>query len=211
MEEKKESNFLCVAITGNFGSGKSTVAGIIADAGYKVISTDLLAQEIMKTDTRVKNNIISAFGSDSYQADGNPNKQFLAENVFGNSEANISNLTKLNQIVHPAVIEEMMNRVEYYESTGEQIVFVESALVFEAGLDEGFDYIIAVLAPEEQILKRASLRGILPEDAANRMKSQMSAQEKVKLSDFVIENKSDMNALIESTNFILTLLKSMVG
>jgi len=202
--------FLCIGLTGNFLSGKTTVAKMISSMGYKVITTDDLAKDIMNNHTEIKQKIIDNFGNDAYHDSGELNRQHLASLVFADSEAGKTSIELLESIVHPHVIDEMILLVDKYENAGEKIVFVESALIFEAELDEGFDYIINVTAPMEIVLKRAEKRGFTREQALHRLSRQISPEEKSRYSDFTIENKGSEEDLRNSTEFIVNLLKSMI-
>jgi len=203
-------SFLCIGLTGNFLSGKTTVANILSSMGYKVISTDILAKEIMNSNQTVKKNIIEKFGKDAYTVSGELNNQYLSDMVFSDTVECNKDIETLDLIVHPPVIEEMIRLADNYEEGGEKIVFVESALIFEAELDEGFDYIINIAAPLESILKRAELRGFTREQALHRLSRQMSPDEKSRFSDFTIENKGSRDELKNSTEFIVNLLKNII-
>ena len=109
---------LVIGITGGIGSGKSSVAKIIQEAGYKVISTDDKAKEIMVTDLNVKQKLIEAFGDESFLFDGTLNKSYISSQVFGETEIHQKNLIKLNSITHPTVIEFMINQVKFAEEIG---------------------------------------------------------------------------------------------
>ena len=210
IEDNEIKSFLCVGLTGNFLSGKTTVAKILSSLGYKVISTDNLAKEIMNSNQTVKKSITEKFGKESYNDNGELNSKFLAGIVFADNTDGNKSIDILDSIVHPPVIEEMISLVDNYEESGEKLIFVESALIFEAELDEGFDYIINVAAPMESILKRAELRGFTREEALHRLSRQMSPEEKSRYSDFTIENKGSEEELKNSTEFIVNLLKCMV-
>ena len=137
-----------VGITGGIGTGKTTLAKIIENLGYKVIYTDLLAKKIMTENPEIKKKIIDAFGEMSYQIDGSINNKYIADIVFGENGGQNDKLNTLNRIVHPAVIEEMINETEKLEQNGEEIVFIESARIYELNLQEGFDFIIVVDSKE---------------------------------------------------------------
>ncbi len=206
---EKQNKSIVIGITGGISSGKTTAAKIIEKRGYPVIYTDEIAKRVMVQDSPVKNKIISTFGEESYLPGGKINKKYLAEKVFsGNSSSKA--LEKLNRIVHPPVIEKMSDEVENYEKSGSKLIFVESALIFEAGLEEGFDYIVTVDADDEIRMKRyIEKTGEAPDTAAGRIKEQMPAEEKKKLADFVINNNGGLEQLNESISFFLNIFESM--
>jgi dephospho-CoA kinase len=196
-----------VAITGSIGSGKSTVAEYIKSKGFPVINTDDKAKELMVTDQKVIKAIKKEFGDDIYSDKGELNKQKLADLVFGEDKESQERLARLNALVHPAVIDFMIAEVRRLEEEGEALVFVESALVFEAQLEEGFDYIIAVYLDEETSIKRAAVRLGQPEEAIRkRMANQISPESKKGHADFVIDNSGTKEDAEKSVDFLLTIL-----
>jgi dephospho-CoA kinase len=197
-----------IGITGGIGSGKTTLAKIIESLGYKVIYTDLIAKKIMNESPEIRQKIIDAFGSDSYSANSELNNTFISNIVFAEGDEAKSKLETLNRIVHPAVIDEMIKETEKLEQIGEEIVFIESALIYEAGLEDGFDYIIVVDSREDLRAKRAALRlGISESEVLNRMRKQNSTQVEKNLADFVIENNSTIDKLKDTARFIVDLIK----
>ncbi|MDT3740799.1 MAG: dephospho-CoA kinase [Candidatus Kapabacteria bacterium] len=203
-------NAVVIAITGGIGSGKSEAARIFRELGRSVISTDELAKVVMNTDNSVKKQIISTFGSNSYNSDGVLSAGHISSTVFSGNESQSDNLQKLNLIVHPPVIELMISEIEKTIEAGEKLVFVESALIYESALDEGFDYIICITADDDLRIQRVRQRsGISEEQIIQRMKEQISQEEKIKLSDFEIENNKSINDLKNSINFLLPILESL--
>ncbi len=195
-----------IGITGSIGSGKTSVAKYIESIGHTVIYTDKLAKEIMSSDGIIRSRIIKLFGDEAYISD-NPNTSFIASKVFGDSEENIANMDKLNAIVHPAVIDQMLELTEKYEAEEVPFVFIESALIFELDLEEGFDYIITVNSPAEQCIERVMKRDSIDKKAAEkRLLSQMSPEQKRGLADFVIDNKGTIEDLKKATDLILMFL-----
>ncbi len=201
---------IVIGLTGGIGSGKSTVAEIIESYNYKVIKSDLNAKDVMQNDKTVKAKIIEAFGKSAYFDDGKLNSQYISSIVFANVDENLENLQKLNQIVHPVVIQKLMDEVQQLESAGEQLIFVESALIYEAELNEGFDYIILVTASKENVIERlSSSRNMSAEQIESVMKTQISNEEKIGVADFVIDNNSDFEKLKESVDFIIAVLSGI--
>lgn len=194
-----------VAITGGFSTGKTTVAKLIEEEGYPVIYTDLLAKELMNNDKGIIDAIINYFGRDAYKEDNSLNTQYLSAIVFSNLEQ----LDLLNRIVHPKVIELMENRLYELVKSGNQLVFVESALIFETALQDGFDYIICVSCDPSIQIQRAMQRHHLSEqDALKRINSQIPIQKKEALSDFIIKNNGSIESLKQSTLLVLNIIKA---
>jgi dephospho-CoA kinase len=205
-----EQKTVVIGITGGIGTGKSEVAKIIRDKGYVVLSSDEIAKDLMANDDNLKTNLKNLFGDKVYDESGSLNKSFLASKIFGNSEIHKDNLNRMNALVHPRVIEELINKAEHYSHQGEEMIFNESALIFEAGLDEGYDAIIVVDAPEDLRVERVmKSRGMSKEEILKRMDEQISQHEKKKAADFVIDNSGDINQLKQSVEFILQVAKAI--
>ena len=201
-----------IAVTGGIGTGKSTVTNLIREMGYKVLSSDDNAKILMKNNDKIKQKLISEFGNEVYSEDGQINNVFLSGKVFGTSTENEKALLRLNSIVHPEVIQMLIEEVEKLEESGEEYIFVESALTFEAGLEEGFDFIIVVDCEEELAVKRVVERsGLSKEQVQHRMSQQISNQRKREMADFVIENNKGFDELKSSTEFIINLIKMSGG
>jgi dephospho-CoA kinase len=208
IETEDESNMLCIGITGGFGSGKTSAARIIAGAGFKVIYTDDLAKELMNADDKIRDQLISAFGADTY-IDGKLNSAYLASIVFSDKPESEKFLDQLNKIVHPQVIEKMIYLVDEYEEQDEKLIFVESALIYEAELDEGFDYILNVSSSIDNVKKRAESRGISVNQIQSRLSKQIPPEQKAQWADFNIENNGTPDQLKRSVLMIVEILKAM--
>lgn len=197
-----------IGLTGGIGSGKTTVARYIESLGHKVIYTDLIAKEIMSANPDVKEKIVAAFGKEAYSSDMSAcNSKFLASLVFAPGESAQTKLAQLNSIVHPAVIDEMIRQTEIFATGGIEQIFVECALIYELDLDEGFDYIIDVFAPEETCISRVMQRNnISRSQAESRLAAQMSPDEKRGLADFVIQNTGSLEELKKATDLILQFI-----
>lgn len=196
---------LKIAVTGGIGSGKSTVSSIFEDREYTVFKADDIAKKILVNDKDVRNKIVKAFGEGAYNNKG-VNTKYLAEKVFSKKE----NVKKINSIVHPATIEKI-KRLMKEELKSAQIVFVEAALIFEAGMENLFDYILYVSADENTRIKRVTERdGVSEEDVKARMDNQLPEAHKKGHSDFVVENNGSKEQLIQKTHFFLSIFEKIV-
>ncbi|PKL86343.1 MAG: dephospho-CoA kinase [Ignavibacteriae bacterium HGW-Ignavibacteriae-1] len=208
MEEINDENddLLVIGLTGGIGAGKSVVASIFAERGFVVINTDDLAKDVMATNSEVSKAIRAEFGEAAFK-DGKLNSQFLGSIVFGD---NSEKLDRLNRIVHPPVIDAMIAKIEELHKSGEKVLFVESALIYSAGIDDGFDYVIAVVADDELRIKRLTeSRSINESEIRKRMSTQTSKEQLISLADFTIENNGTINDLSQSANFILAMIQSL--
>ncbi len=170
-----------VAITGGIGSGKSKVVELLAQRGVAAYDSDSRAKALMASSPELREQIIECFGSEAYDGE-EINRRYLAERVFNDKEA----LTKLNAIVHPAVMADFERWAEGEEGN---YVVMESAILFEAGLEGSFDATVSVMAPEELRLERAMKRdGATEEQIRERMRNQLSDEERCDRSTFAIVN-----------------------
>jgi dephospho-CoA kinase len=151
---------LRVGLTGDLGSGKSTVAKLFAERGAIILSSDEMARAMMQPGEPVYAAIVERFGREVVAADGSLNRRELARLAF--SQGRTENLDALNAIVHPAVLAEQARQIaQLTASSPEAIVVVESALIFTTkhGLEgqpwsQRFDRIVLVTAPEAQKIER---------------------------------------------------------
>lgn len=170
-----------VGITGGIGSGKSTVCRLFVERGIARYDCDRKAKQLMVGDERLRRAIEARFGEACYDEAG-LNRVYLASRVFGNA----AELAALNALVHPVV------RSDFERWAAEQqgpYAVLESAILFEAGLDRCVDRIVAVLAPEALRLERAVRRdGADPEAIRRRMAAQMGEAELRRRADHAIVN-----------------------
>lgn len=190
---------LKIAITGSIGSGKSAFAELIEQKGFTVLNADNISKEILSSDRKVKEKIIELFGRNSFE--GNEiNRKYLAEKVFSDAD----NVRIINQILHPVVIERISELMKSYLQTKDKI-FVEAALIYEADMEEMFDYIVLVTADKEIRFKRKS--GVLSLDEfENRDMNQIPDSEKRKRADFIFENNGSIQELKNKVDLMLSLL-----
>ncbi|MDZ4745918.1 MAG: dephospho-CoA kinase [bacterium] len=193
-----------IGITGGIGTGKSTVAEILRERGWTVYSSDETAREIMKNDAAVRQEIASTFGEAA------ADRQVLAGLVFGPTPKHDEARAALERIVHPRVMEAHMQQIEKHRAEGSPLIAIESALLFEVGLEEGFDYIVVVDAPEELQVRRAASRSTLSEDAVRaRIAVQMPMEEKRRGADFVIDNKGTLDDLRKAVDVVALVLETL--
>lgn len=170
-----------VGITGGIGAGKSTVCDLLRERGVAVYDSDSRAKQLMSEDVMLRAELIEAFGDAVYGASG-LDRAYLAKSVFGNDEA----LRKLNAIVHPAVMRDFAAWAEVQE--GDYVV-LESAILFEAGLADRVDSVVAVMAPESLRLERAMARdGASRDEILRRIRSQMSDDERMERAKYAVVN-----------------------
>jgi len=175
---------LSVGISGGIGSGKTVICTIFQILGISVYNSDLKAKKIMETNQEVRKEIINLLGKESYLNNFTLNKKFIAQKVFNQKEL----LSKLNEIVHPAVRQDAEIWSKNIPQEGGYYLR-ESAILFETGIYKQLHINILVVAPEKLRIQRIKNRdGLSGEDITLRMKNQWSDEQKLKLTDFVIIN-----------------------
>lgn len=174
---------LKIGVTGNIGSGKTTVSKIFEILGVPVFYADDAAKTVMVEDPILINALKKEFGGESYFDDGSLNRKHIASIVFNNE----TELTKLNSIVHPAVFRAFDNWV----ATKKNVPYVmkEAALLFESSSYKTCDQTIMITAPLELRINRAMQRDNLSRnEVEGRDARQFSEEKKIQLADFVIRN-----------------------
>ncbi len=178
----KVVQMLKIGITGGIGNGKTTVCRLFELFGIPVYYADDEAKKILNSDNKVKESVLKIFGNSILSAEGIIDRKKLAGLVFNKKEE----LDKLNAIIHPAVGLHFDNWVNQQKAP---YCIKEAAILFESGAYKQVDKIITVLAPLELKIMRSIKRdGITKEEVMVRIQNQLSDEEKVKRSDFVIVN-----------------------
>ncbi len=198
MNKKKKYK---VAVTGGIGSGKSLFCKFLEELNYHVIHADDLGKEILVNDKEVKKEIISEFGKNSYDGE-KLNRKYLAEEVFNYPE----NVLKINSIIHPRVISDTIKLMDEYLMEN-NIVFSEAALIYEADMENLFDYVVLITADEKIRMKRKKESDNLSEtDFIKRQNNQIPDEEKMKRADFIFKNNGTKEELKLKVNLLLKIL-----
>jgi dephospho-CoA kinase len=148
-----------------------------------VLDSDFLAHELMGKGRPVYTAVVQQFGDAILAEDGEIDRGRLGKKVFEDPQAREA----LNRLVHPAVIAEAQEWIKACREAQEDAA-VLVPLLFEAGWTEGWDAIICVTAPDEQVFQRLEKRGLSNDEARKRIAAQMPQAEKAARADFVIEN-----------------------
>jgi dephospho-CoA kinase len=200
-----------VGITGGIGTGKSSVSKLLQERGWVVYSSDVTAKEIMASDAEVRAELAKAFGEHVLTPEG-VNAPLLSSLVFGPLQEHENNLDTLNAIVHPKVLDIHMRAIEEEAAKGTEIVAIESALIYEIDLEDGFDYVIVVDAPSEMCIDRVTHRsGLTRDEVQRRIDKQMPMEQKRGLADFVIDNSKTPEDLTKATATIAMIIEAMAG
>lgn len=183
-----------IAITGGIGSGKSTVARLIAERGYDVFSCDLIAHEIYE-EPNVVREILREFPDCA--TDGLPDRKKLSAAVFREKER----LRALEKITHPAIMRKLYARMEKALSDS---VFAEVPLLFEGGYQKDFDGVIVVLREKSARIGAVAVRdGLSEEEVERRIKNQFDYENKSIFEHTVLYNDGDLAKLREKVGSVL--------
>lgn len=175
---------LLVGLTGNIGSGKSTIAGVFSSLGIPVFHADSASKKLLEI-PEVRNQLRDLFGVSVFDAQNAINRQALANLVFNDPSA----LNQLNKLLHPLVIREFTHWTSRQSSP---YVLHEAAIIFEQGLESLFNRIIHVSCPEKKAIDRVVRRDRVDGNTVlKRMQFQWPDQKKLIRSDHVILNDGD--------------------
>ncbi|WP_077621280.1 dephospho-CoA kinase [Sediminibacillus massiliensis] len=189
-----------IGLTGSIASGKSTVSTMFEKLNIPVVDADKLSRVVVEPGEEAYRKIVHAFGEDILLEDKQINREKLGRLIFSDKMKR----QKLNEIVHPAVRKEMIAEKERYLSQGEKAVVLDIPLLFESNLAHFADKTIVVFVDQEVQIDRLMKRNnFTREEAMDRINSQMSLSEKVKLADEVIDNNGSIENSYEQLLHIL--------
>lgn len=199
---------ITLGVTGGLGSGKSTVCRMFAELGAPVFLADDEAKRLMVEHPGVRDQLVAAFGEDTYLDDGSLNRQYLSGRVFRNPD----DLAKINAIVHPFVFEEFAAFRTRAESNGTSLAIKEAAILFESGGDRHVDRTLVVDAPITTRISRVSRRdGMSRPEALERMRHQMPSDELRQRADFIIDNDGTEDDLRVAVRGVYDALQAEVN
>ncbi|WP_417427859.1 dephospho-CoA kinase [Halpernia sp.] len=196
MEEQSERPKL-IGLTGGIGSGKSTVARFIEENGFSVYYSDIRAKELVNENEFLRNEIKSFLGDKAYDGNGIYDTKYVSGKVFSDAEL----LEKLNKTIHPAVKQDFEN---WILNQNQKIIFKETALLFELGIDTQCDKTLLVTAEDNTRIKRVMDRdGKTYREVETILEKQMPEKDKIKKADFIIYNNTTLEDLKSETEEIL--------
>ncbi len=197
---------LIVGLTGGIGSGKSTVAGLLAGHGAEVIDVDALGRLVIAPGGRAEAAVLAEFGPGVADADGHVDRAALAGAVFGDPTA----LARLTAISHPAINAELVERIDALPAGS--IVVLDMAILVESTLgriDPAHSYsrVVVVEAPEALRVDRAVARGMRADDVRARIAAQATDAQRRAVADAVVANDADVATLTERVDRLWTQMQ----
>lgn len=176
---------LLVGLTGNIGSGKSTVAQMFSERGATIIDADILARRAVEAGTTAYGKIVARWGARVLAPDGHLDRGAVRRIVFADHDQ----LEELNQIVHPEVERLRVRLIEQARRRGDQVVICDIPLLFERHMTDRFDRIVLVDASRALRLERlVKDRDLRETEAMDMIAAQMPAALKRARADYIIEN-----------------------
>ena len=197
-----------VGLTGGIASGKTTFAAALRARGVPVIDADALARAAVAPGSFALAEIARAFGPDVLAADGTLDRRRMADIVFADPDAR----RRLETITHPAVRRAMAEETARLAAAGHELVFYDTPLLFEVGLDRTLDSVAVVWAPPDvQRARLAARDGLGLAEADARLAAQLPIDEKAARADFVVENAGPAPELAAKADRLLADLRRGLG
>jgi dephospho-CoA kinase len=180
---------LRIGLTGGIGSGKSTVAALLAERGALVVDADRIAREVVEPGTPGLDAVVAEFGDQVLAADGSLDRPALAAVVFADPAAR----ARLDAVVHPLV---RARAAEALAAAPRDAVVVQDVpLLVETGQVGSYDLVLVVQTDVEERVRRLVGRGLTAEDARARIASQASDEERAAVADVVLSNDDGRDEL----------------
>lgn len=171
-------------LTGGIACGKSTVAAILREMGFRVLDADSLAHQLIEPGQPAYEEVLREFGRELCDAQGRIDRTRLGAIVF----ADPAKLARLNRIVHPRVLEASDRQFAAWEKTEPGgVAFVEAALLVEAGYYRNLDRLVVAWCTSEQQKERLIARSMTHEEAERRIGLQMPIEEKKRFATDLID------------------------
>ncbi|MFN8127690.1 MAG: dephospho-CoA kinase [Candidatus Nanopelagicales bacterium] len=179
-----------IGLTGGIGSGKSTVARMFAELGAHVIDADAVAREVVEPGTPGLAALVEEFGNGILDGD-RLDRTSLAQIVFEDEGAR----TRLNAIIHPLI---GARTAELIAALPPDAVFLHDVpLLVELHLENAYDLVVVVDAPDDVRVSRLVERGLTEDDARARIATQATREQRLAVADVVINNSGDLDQLRE--------------
>jgi dephospho-CoA kinase len=194
---------LSVGLTGGLGSGKTTVARWLAEAGFTVIDADQLVAELHRPGQPGAKAVAALFGPEMLDAQGGVDHAKVAAKVFADREARRA----LEDAIHPLV----HHRFQEIAAAASGIVVLEATLLVEAGFAPSFDLVVTVECDAETRLQRAVARGMDPDTARARLLAQGSGEERREAAHRVIDNNTSLADLRHQVDELIVELERLAA
>jgi dephospho-CoA kinase len=194
---------ILIGLTGNMGTGKSTVREILAELGATTIDSDTLGHALLDNSKKVYRELVNMFGPNILGEDNRIDRKKLADIAFRDKAAQL----QLNRIMHATIDEEVRRIIEQSGKRGDRVVVVEAALLIEANMNLTMNLIWVTTAPRDVILNRVkSQKGLSEDEILARFDKQMPQEEKITYADAVIDTDCSLEELKEKVTMLWNML-----
>lgn len=194
-----------VGLTGGIGSGKSTVARMLAGEGFPVVDADQIAREIMEPGSPVLAQVAEVFGEDLIDDTGALNRAELAKRAFSSTEQT----EKLNALTHPAIRAESNRRFDEAEKAGARAVVYDMPLLVDLGLHHDMDITVVVdVDVNERVRRLVDKRGLTEADARARIAQQIDDDTRRAAADIVVDNNGPLEALAAQVEKVVRMINA---
>lgn len=189
---------ITIGLTGNIGSGKSTVSRMLSELGAVIIDADRIGHKVLKPYSQAWREVIQVFGKEILASGGEIDRRKLGGRIFSDLQA----LEKLNQITHSRIRRLVEEEMERLRKEGVEVVVLEVPLLIEVGWKDLVDQVWVTRASEETAIRRLRKRsGFSREEAGARLGSQLPTKEKLKHADVVIDTDSNLDRVRAQVKF----------
>lgn len=187
-----------IGLTGGLGSGKSTVAAVLAELGAHVIDADLVGHQVLEENQMVKSRLVKRFGSRILDLDDSINRSALARIVF----SSVYETRFLNRLLHPLVRRQIEKSIQLLSKEGTGVLVIEAALLIEAGWQDLVQDIWVTQAPLKIRLERLEARGFSQETALERIRQQADDNKRREFAHVIIDTDTDLDSLKRNVTLI---------
>lgn len=189
-----------IVLTGGIATGKSTVSRYLIQKGYPVIDSDKIARQVVEPGSKGLEQLVTQFGMKILTENGELNRQVFGDMIFGRQDL----ILQVNQILHPLIFEAMESAIQSYRNQGQALVFLDIPLYYEVNKTYQEDQVWLVYVPEDVQFDRLQKRNHLDnEQVKQRIQSQLSIEEKLKLADVIIDNQGTVEDLYHQVDRLL--------
>ncbi|MGS0741704.1 dephospho-CoA kinase [Glaciimonas sp. GG7] len=195
-----------IGLTGGIGSGKTTVANLFAERGVAIIDTDLIAHQLTAPDGNAIAAIRRTFGDDFIAANGAMDRKKMREYVFADPTAR----QRLEAILHPLIRADTMRAIEQAE--GVYLMLAIPLLVESGSWQQRVTRVLVIDCEEQTQIRRVMQRNVMTESQVCAiMATQATRKQRLLAADDVIENDTDIAALVPQVERIHALYLSLIA
>lgn len=182
-----------IGVTGGIGSGKSTVSRTLRDLGAAVVDADVLAKSVTASGGKAFEELVSYFGRDILDSNGELDRQKLADAAFSDK----NRLDTLNAITHKYITQKIYDTVDLLKNTGKwDVIVLDVPIPVEKGFLDLADEVWVVTADRETRIRRVMERsGYTYDEVVKRIDAQLKDEEYIKLADEVLHNDGSIEQL----------------